>query len=39
MQLGTEHLKQMTPGTILSDRPSLQLEEMHRQNLNPLSLM
>jgi VCBS repeat-containing protein len=39
LQLGAEHTRVMTPGTILSDRPSLVLEQMHRQNLNPLALL
>jgi VCBS repeat-containing protein len=39
LQLGTQHHRIMTPGTILSDRPSLVLERMHQQNLNPLALL
>jgi hypothetical protein len=39
LQLGTNHHNQLNIGTILADRPSLSLEIMHNQNLNPLMLL
>jgi hypothetical protein len=39
LQLGTNHRDALNIGSILADRPSMCLEIMHRQNLNPLMLL